>query len=267
MSKRLEILENKYDLLSDEMVGIETRYENIRNREKREKRNVLKKYISGSFGKLKAIFHDSSVKIVYSDESYSLLDMYVYDSWKGDCRIYNRIDYSTSSFRTEFKEGTDMSWVEERFTALAFYAAEIDDNKDKILDEFNLIEEKYFKLCTAIHELKKPLRKERGEISEKIDRLKDEILMDQLFSKDGLMVEPEKDDNYLPRFQVKFDWELSSVKSIRGVKKSASGKSVDLQVSVRRGYGDTSSLEVIDVDRVRFDNVRSFIRRNKNVIV
>ena len=267
MSKRLEILENKYDLLSDEMVGIETRYENIRNREKREKRNVLKKYISGSFGKLKAIFHDSSVKIVYSDESYSLLDMYVYDSWKGDSRIYNRIDYSTSTFRTEFKEGTDMSWVEERFTALAFYAAEIDDNKDKILDEFNLIEEKYFKSSTAIHELKKPLRKERGEISEKIDRLKDEILMDQLFSKDGLMVEPEKDDNYLPRFQVKFDWELSSVKSIRGVKKSASGKSVDLQVSVRRGYGDTSSLEVIDVHRVRFDNVRSFIRRNKNVIV
>ena len=267
MSKRLEILENKYDLLSDEIAGIETRYENIRNREKRERRNVLKKYISGSFGKVKAIFHDSSVKIVYSDESYSLLDMYVYDSWKGDSRKYNRIDYSTSSFRTEFKEGTDMSWVEERFTALAFYAAEIDDNKDKILDEFNLIEEKYFKLSTAIHDLKKPLRSQRSEISEKIDRLKDQIMMDQLFSKDGLMVEPEKDDNYLPRFQVKFDWELSSVKSIRGVKKSASGKSVDLQVSVRRGYGDTSSLEVIDVDRVRFDNVRSFIRRNKNVIV
>ena len=81
------------------------------------------------------------------------------------------------------------------------------------------------------------------------------------------MIDPEKDDNYLPRFQVKFDWELHSVKSIRGMKKSASGKSIDLQVSVRRGYGDEKRLEVIDVDRVRFDNVRSFIRRNKNVIV
>jgi len=268
MSKRLEILENKYDLLSDEIAGIETRYENIQKREKREKRNVLKKYISGSFGKMKAIFHDTSIRISFGEDSYSILDMYVYDSWKGGNREYNRIDYSISSFRTEFKKGTDMSWVEERFTALAFYAAEIDDNKDKILAEFNLIEEKYFKLCTAIHELKKPLRKERGEISEKIDRLKDEIMMDQLFSKDGLMIEPEKDDNYLPRFQVKFDWELNSVKSIRGVKKSASGKSVDLQVSVRRGWNNENyKLEVIDVDRVRFDNVRSFIRRNKNVIV
>jgi len=61
---------------------------------------------------------------------------------------------------------------------------------------------------------------------------------------------------------------LNSVKSIRGVKKSASGKSVDLQVSVRRGWNNENyKLEVIDVDRVRFDNVRSFIRRNKNVIV
>ena len=269
MSKRLEILENKYDLLSDEMVGIETRYENISKREKREKRNILKKYIASGYGNFKTIYHDTSMKIIYGEnsDSYSVLDAYVYDSWKGDNREYNRIDYSTSSFRTEMKKGTDMNWVKDRFAALAFYAEQIDNSKDKILAEFNLVEEKYFKLCTAIHELKKPLRNERSEISGKIDRLKDEIMMDQLFSKDGLMVEPEKDDNYLPRFQVKFDWELSSVKSIRGIKKSLSGKSVDLQVSVRRGYGETSSLDVIEVNKVRFDNVRSFIRRNKNVIV
>ena len=270
MSKRLEILEGKYDLISDEIAGIETRYENIKKRERREKRNVLKKYIASGYGNFKTIYHDTSMKVIYGEnsDSYSVLDAYVYDSWKGDNREYNRIDYSTSSFRTEMKKGTDMSWVKDRFAALAFYAEQIDNSKDKILAEFNLIEEKYFKLCTAIHELKKPLRNERSEISEKIDKLKDQILMDQLFSKDGLMIEPEKDDNYLPRFQVKFDWELNSVKSIRGVKKSASGKSVDLQVSVRRGWNNENyKLEVIDVDRVRFDNVRSFIRRNKNVIV
>ena len=60
-----------------------------------------------------------------------------------------------------------------KFAALAFYAEQIDNSKDKILAEFNLIEEKYFKLCTAIHELKKPLRNERSEISDKIDKLKD----------------------------------------------------------------------------------------------
>ena len=90
--------------------------------------------------------------------------------------------------------------------------------------------------------------------------------MSKLMSDNGLMIEPEEGD-YLPRFQVKFDWELHSVKSIRGMKKSTSGKSIDLQVSVRRGYGDEKRLEVIDVDRVRFDNVRSFISRNQNQIV
>ena len=34
MSKRLEILEGKYDLISDEIAGIETRYENIKKRER-----------------------------------------------------------------------------------------------------------------------------------------------------------------------------------------------------------------------------------------
>ena len=86
-------------------------------------------------------------------------------------------------------------------------------------------------------------------------------------SKDGLLVQESEDDKFLPRFQVKFDWELNSVKSIRGIKKSSSGKSIDLEVAVRRGYGQDKKLEIIEVDRVRFDNVKSFINRNKKRIV
>ena len=137
---------------------------------------------------------------------------------------------------------------------------------DDILAEFNNLVEKYSKLTEALYESKRPLNKEVREINEKISKLEDEELMSKLMSDNGLMIEPEEGD-YLPRFQVKFDWELSSVKSIRGLKKSASGKSIDLQVSVRRGYGDEKRLEVIDVDRVRFDNVKSFISRNQNQIV
>ena len=150
---------------------------------------------------------------------------------------------------------------------LAFYANLLNGNKDIILDEFNTVDAKYSKLVSALYELKRPLNKEVREINDIINKLEDDKLMLKLMSEDGLTIETKKEDSYLPNFQVKFDYLLNSVKSIRGVKKSASGKSIDLQVSVKRGYGNEKRLEIIDVDRVRFDNVKSFIRSNNEVIV
>jgi hypothetical protein len=193
--------------------------------------------------------------------------MYVYDEWKDGGRSYNRIDFSTGSFRTEFNSETNMKWATERFQMLAAYSLVLEANSEFILAEFNVVNDKYSKLTTALYEANRPLNKEVREINEKISKLEDEELMNKLMSDNGLTVEMEEKDSYLPSFQVKSAWELHSVKSIRGLKKSASGKSIDLQVSVRRGYGDEKRLEVIDVDRVRFDNVRSFIRSNQNQIV
>lgn len=264
--KRIEILEVKREKIYDKINEIESRLENISARSKREQKSILEKYIDTYEG-YKVNYFSDKVSVYVEGSNYSLLDMYVYDEWKSDSRSYNRIDFSTSSFRTEFTSGKDMKWAAERFELLAFYSKACADFKDDILAEFNVVADKYWKFQEALYEAKRPLNKEVREINTQIDKLEDEDMMSRLMSDNGLMIDPEKDDNYLPRFQVKFDWELHSVKSIRGMKKSASGKSIDLQVSVRRGYGDDKKLEVIDVDRVRFDNVRSFIRRNKNVIV
>jgi len=263
---RIKVLEEKREKVYDKINEIETHLENLSAERKEKQTNVLKKYIDTFDGFTVRYFSDK-VSVYVKDGNYSLLDMYLYDEWDGDNRTYKRIDFSTSSFRTEYKTGADMEWAADRFKVLAFYSKALADHMDDILAEVNVIAEKYSKLSLKLYEKKRPLNNEVREINEKIDELKDELMMWKLMSKDGLTIDPDKEDSYLPRFQVKFDWELSSVKSIRGVKKSASGKSVDLQVSVRRGYGDNSSLEVIDVDRVRFDNVRAFIRRNENQIV
>ena len=263
--KRINVLELKREEIYDTINGIETRIENINSRKKNEFKSILEKYIDTYDGFVVRYFSDK-VSVYVKDSNYSLLDMYVYDEWKSDSRSYNRIDFSTSSFRTEFTPETDMFWTAERFEVLAFYSKALADFTDDILAEFNTVNDKYWKMVEALYEAKRPLNKEVREINEKISKLEDEELMSKLMSDNGLMIEPEEGD-YLPRFQVKFDWELHSVKSIRGMKKSASGKSIDLQVSVRRGYGDEKRLEVIDVDRVRFDNVRSFIRSNQNQIV
>ena len=160
-----------------------------------------------------------------------------------------------------------MKWAAERFKLLAFYSQALSDFMDDILAEMNVVLEMYTKLSEALYASKKPLNKEVREVNNMISKIEDENMMSKLMSEDGLMIEKKEEDSYLPSFQVKFDWELNSVKSIRGLKKSASGKSIDLEIAVRRGYGEDKKLEVIKIDRVRFDNVKRFINRNSNSIV
>lgn len=263
---RIQVLEEKREKVYDKINEIETHLENHSAERKEKQTNVLKKYID-TFDGFKVNYFSDHISVYVKDGNYSILDMYLYDEWDGDNRTYKRIDFSTSSFRTEYKTGANMEWAADRFKVLAFYSKALADHMDDILAEVNVIAEKYTKLNNKLYDKKKPFNQEVREINKKIDELRDEQMMLKLMSEDGLTIEPDSEDTYLPRFQVKFDWELSSVKSIRGLKKSASGKSVDLQVSVRRGYGNDSSLEVIDIDRVRFDNVRAFIRRNEDQIV
>lgn len=263
---RIQVLEEKREKVYDKINEIETHLENHSAERKEKQTNVLKKYID-TFDGFKVNYFSDHISVYVKDGNYSILDMYLYDEWDGDNRTYKRIDFSTSSFRTEYKTGANMEWAADRFKVLAFYSKALADHMDDILAEVNVIAEKYTKLNNKLYDKKKPFNQEVREINKKIDELRDEQMMLKLMSEDGLTIDPKSEDTYLPRFQVKFDWELSSVKSIRGLKKSASGKSVDLQVSVRRGYGNDSSLEVIDVDRVRFDNVRAFIRRNEDQIV
>ena len=263
---RIQVLEEKREKVYDKINEIETHLENLSAERKEKQTNVLKKYID-TFDGFKVNYFSDHISVYVKDGNYSILDMYLYDEWDGDNRTYKRIDFSTSSFRTEYKTGANMEWAADRFKVLAFYSKALADHMDDILAEVNVIAEKYTKLNNKLYDKKKPFNQEVREINKKIDELRDEQMMLKLMSEDGLTIDPKSEDTYLPRFQVKFDWELSSVKSIRGLKKSASGKSVDLQVSVRRGYGNDSSLEVIDIDRVRFDNVRAFIRRNEDQIV
>jgi len=263
---RIQVLEEKREKVYDKINEIESRLEVLAAERKEKQTNVLKKYID-TFDGFKVNYFSDKVSVYVKNGNYSLLDMYLYHEWDGDNRSYKRVDFSTSSFRTEYKTGANMEWAADRFKVLAFYSKALADHMDDILAEVNVISEKHTKLSIKLYDKKKPFNQEVREINKKIDELKDEQMMLKLMSEDGLIIEPESEDTYLPRFRVKFDWELSSVKGIRGVKKSISGKSVDLQVSVRRGYGNDSSLEVIDVDRVRFDNVRAFIRRNEDQIV
>ena len=264
MSKRLEILEEKLNAIYDEIAGVDKRIDDLNTRQSREYRSILEKYIEKHYA-YDLIIHAKEVRITKKGETYSLLDLYLHDKWEDEGRVFDKIDFSTSSFRTEFG-GSDMKWATERFECLAFYSRILNDFGDDIIAEFNSTNERYTKLQTALYELRKPLKKDASEVSKMMDEVEDEMMMEKLMSDDGLLIQELEDDKFLPRFQVKFDWELNSVKSIRGLNKTASGKSVDLEVSVRRGFGNETTLETIKIDRVRFDNVRAFVNSNKKRI-
>ena len=265
MSKRLEILEQKYNAIYDEIAGVDGRIDDLNERQSREYRSILEKYLEKHYA-YDLIIHAKEVKIVKKGGTYPLLNLYLHDRWEDEGRVFDKIDFSTSSFRTEFG-ATDMKWATEQFECLAFYSRILNDFADDIIAEFNTVNERYTKLITALYDLRSPLKKDASEVSKMMDKVEDENMMEKLMSDDGLLVQELEDDKYLPRFQVKFDWELNSVKSIRGLSKTASGKSVDLEVSVRRGYGNDTTLETVKIDRVRFDNVKAFIDRNKKRIV
>lgn len=262
---KLSILEDSREKIYDYINEIQFRLERLSNRRKREQKSILEKYIDTYDGFVVTYF-SNQVSVTVKNGNYSILDMYVYDEWNGDERMYNRVDFSTSSFRAEFGEGEDMEWAARRFQLLAFYSKALSDFADDILAEFNVVKDKYSKFSEALYESKIPLNKKVRELNEMISEIEDENMISKLMSEDGLTIDRKEDDSYLPSFQVKFDWQLNSVKSIRGLKKSSSGKSIDLEVAVRRGYGEDKKLEVIKVDKVRFDNVKRFINSNWNSI-
>ena len=113
-----------------------------------------------------------------------------------------------------------------------------EDFGDDIIAELNLIESRYRKFVEQIWPARRELKKAIDSQSEDIDKLKKEVLIERLSDEDGISLTPKKDDNYLPDFQVKWDWEISNVAGLRVVKKSTSGKSVDLEIKRRfRDYG------------------------------
>ena len=82
------------------------------------------------------------------------------------------------------------------------------------------------------------------------------------------IVVTNENDNTLPSLQLKWDWNINSVSGIRATKMSASGKSVDLEVRTRfRDYNSSEfQFRTTEVEKVRFDNVESFLRRNEKMI-
>ena len=263
---RVEILEMRLNELYDQKYVIDGRIDNLEKRKKQQKKLVLEKYFNTELPEDYSIFikSDENVELRVGDSKYAIGDFYFYDRWLNDDRVIEKAEINLSSFRAEV-EG---NWISSRFEAISKFVMIAEDFGDDIIAELNLIESRYRKFVEQIWPARKELRKAIDSQSEDISKLEKDNMMEKLFDEDGISLSPEKDDSWLPRFEVKWDWEISNVAGLRAVKKSASGKSIDLEIKRRfRDYGsDDWKFDTLKADRVRFDKVEFFLKRNQKYI-
>ena len=263
---RTEILEMRLEDLYDQKYILDERIDNLYKRKKEQKKLVLEKYFNTQLPEDYSIFicSDERVELRFGDSKCSIGQFYFYEKWLNEGNTIENAEISLSSFRAEV-EG---NWISRRFEAISKFVMIAEDFGDDIIAELNMLEKRYRILPESIYQSRKELKKSIDKQSADIDKLKKEQLMERLFNEDGISLTPEKDDNYLPRFEVKWDWEISNVAGLRVVKKSTSGKSVDLEIKRRfRDYGsDDWKFDTLKADRVRFDKVESFLNRNKKYI-
>lgn len=268
--KRVEILEMRLEELYDRKNFLSDRTDALRLRKKQQKKLVLEKYFNTDLPENYSIVvkSDENVELRAGESKYAIGDFYFYDRWSNEGNTIEKAEINLSSFRSEVGVGEESGWISKRFEAISKFVMIVEDFGDDIIAELNMIEAKYDRLIESFYPFIQDLRKSIDNQSEDIRNIEKENMMEKLFDEDGISLSSEKDDNWLPRFEVKWDYEISSVVGLRALKKSASGKSVDLEVKrrFREWNSEDWKFDSIKVERVRFDKVESFLRRNQKYI-
>lgn len=265
MSKRVEILNIRLDQLNNELNNIELRVNKLRNRQHQEQTRILEKYFGDGFEGFVLDIGRERVSVKYSEGNWSVVDFYIYNSYSSKSEEqFTKIEMSTSSYRPEILDES----VVDRFKMLAYYSKLVVDFQDDIIAEFNTNASKYNKLAESFYEKTRELRKAIHSQEDDIKELEKESYLEKLFSEDGITLTPKEGEKYLPNLQLKFNWRMGDVSKLRGIKKSASGKSVDLEITTRYKdwNSDKYSFRTTEVDRVRFENVEYFLRKYNKMI-
>ena len=261
---RMKSLLKKLNELNNENSNLDIRVENLRKRKKNECKLILEKYFGKTYGDYSYDISSERVSVKYKDNRYSIVDLYFYTSWKGENMSYDKIELSMPSFRPDNIE----VWIIDRFQMLTSITSIVVTNEKSIINDLNSILIKYDNLTETFRDDMRYLRDTIKVTESDISILKKENMIEKLFDVNGISLVTDENDNNLPSLQLKWDWNMNSVSGIKATKMSASGKSVDLEVRTRfRDYNSNEfQFKTTQVEKVRFDNVESFLRRNEKMI-
>jgi hypothetical protein len=266
----LESLNLRYDQLDQELKALESRENRLYYRGENQKKLMLKKsFESFSHDKFQTLVSSvDRVTLSPKNDSYNYLVEYSLDTrWRsddGDRIERTRLNHNGSYFyNNEDEKNFNQALVEsEARVEFMKLAAEKDE---QIQADWMAIDEKYSDLRMKFWDKLKDLRSAVNDASRDISKFEEQAEMDKLENKEGISFK-SKDGKSLPGLDVRFDWRIGQIKNIRVVGKTASGKSVDLEVVRKWSKWDDNLEKRVDIDKVevfpkvRFDKVKSLLR-------
>lgn len=265
MSKRAEILKIRLNQLNDEMNKLDNRTHRLYMRKQNEQKLMLGSYFHVTDEQFVCqATGDTRVALKYKNDSYgSIVEYVLNDRWsrddKGERVQDSKIYHNGSTYQT-----LDQSILDQSQARFEFMQCAVDHNDD-IIAAWNSIEKKYDKLIESFYDAKSKLRTSINDQSRDIDRLEKETLRSKLMGDGVTFTKSER--GRLPELEVRWDWNVSRIKSLRVLRMSTSGKSADIQVVQKSqrwddNYDSYKEVEETNTfERVRMNKVESLIRR------
>lgn len=262
---RIEILNIRLGQLSDSLEAIENRRRALWTRRKNELSRVLAKYFQVSDDKFSVETDNTRAYLIQAGKGrhWELVTFTVEERWsreEGKDRAES-VRISSNGFRYE---DLSQSILDETQARLEFMQCAV-DYQDDILAEWNFVSDKYDRLLETFYPKEKELRKAYDSQYRDIEDLEQQAMLDKLKS-DGVEFKASERGN-LPELEVKWDWSLRNVASLKVTRTTASGKSADLVVTQRfRDWDNNVEFKEQSIEKVRMDKVNRFLRNYSELI-
>lgn len=150
----------------------------------------------------------------------------------------------------------------DRLITVGKVAAFMKENSKNLIDTFRI------SLPSQSAEQKEVYRleKEIGLLQNEKSKLEDDMRLTTLETV-GIEFTPDKYNGY-PSLEVRWDWEVRGIFKIKVLRKTASGKSADVEITSRFKKWEGGFDECVQtVDKVRMDKIGSFLYDYRNAIV
>ena len=272
MSKRVEILNIRLEQLEGDANKLDNRTHRLRLRKQNEQKLMLNSFFSVSDDKFVCTANsDTRIGLHYDGDSYGTIVSYeLQDRWSRD-KMTDEVASSRVYHNGSTYEKIDESMLDQSQARFEFMQCAVDHNDD-IMAAWNVIEAKYNKLIDTFREAQSSIRKSINEQSRDITSLEKETLTEKL-TKEGVKFVKSKDGEWtrgrLPELEVRYDWTISRIKSLKVLRMTPSGKSADLEITQKSNRWDNKTESYIDTDvtdtykSVRMEKIESLIRSAK----
>lgn len=183
-------------------------------------------------------------------------------------------DEEINKIETSFYSTTDNSEFElERMVLLGNVAKILLDYSDDIIANWNCVVKKYKPILSSARKALWAKEAEIREHEKEINDLKNAELS-KILESEGIEFKVDEENLYrLPQLDVRFDWTVKNIRSMRILDKTKSGKSADIEIgTIHKTYNsDKGEYELVfrnnKYERVRMDKIEYVLFYNKDIIV